>query len=46
MLSDNYIISFELLKENIEDEKIYPYNLPVVQYMDKLMMHKNVTFIV
>ena len=46
MLSENFIISFELLKEKIEDENIYPYNLPIVQNIEKLMLHKNVTFII
>ena len=46
MLSENFIISFELLKEKIKHKNIYPYNLPVVKHIEKIMLHKNVTFIV
>ena len=46
MLKDQFIISFELLKDNIESNEEYPYNLPVVKHLDEINLHKNVTFFV
>lgn len=46
MLKDQFIISFELLKENIKSNEEYPYNLPVVKNLVELSLHKNVTFFV
>lgn len=46
MLSEKYIASFSLLKDKIKDKGIYPYNLPVVQHLNSIDLHKNVTFLV
>jgi len=46
MLNENYIRSFEILREKIQDIENYPYNLPVVKYLDSIDLHKNVTFFV
>jgi len=45
MLNEQFIISFELLKEKIESHEEYPYNLPMVKYLDEINLHKNVTFL-
>lgn len=44
MLKNIYISSIELLKEKIEDIEKYPFNLPIIQYLDKINFHENVTF--
>lgn len=36
----------ELLKEGIENKNEYPFNLPVVNFLEKIDFHKNVTFLV
>lgn len=46
MLSDQYIISVELLKDDIKDNKNYPFSLPVVQFLEKIEFDKSVTFFV
>jgi predicted ATPase len=46
MLKDQFIISFEILKENIKSHEEYPYNLPVVKHLEEISLHKNVTFFV
>ena len=46
MLNEHYITSIELLKKTIKDNNKYPFNLPVIQYLNKIEFHKNVTFFV
>lgn len=46
MISDKYLISAELLRDKIENFDEYPYSLPVVQHLEKIEFHRNVTFLV
>ncbi|MDD5639492.1 MAG: AAA family ATPase [Candidatus Pacebacteria bacterium] len=46
MISDQYIISVELLKEKIKDNKSYPFSLPVVSHFKKIEFDKFITFLV
>ena len=46
MINEQYIISFELLKDRITSFKEYPFNLPVVKCLDKIELHRNATFFV
>lgn len=46
MLNEQYIISFELLKDKIHSFKDYPFNLPVIKHLDKIELHENVTFFI
>ena len=46
MINEQYIISFELLKERIVSFENYPFNLPVIQHLDKIELHENVTFFI
>jgi predicted ATPase len=46
MLNENFIISLELIKDKINSTNEYPFNLPVVQYLEKIELHKNVTFFI
>ncbi len=46
MLSNNFIISFEFIKDKINFTNEYPFNLPVVQHLEKIEFHKNVTFFI
>ncbi len=46
MLNENFIISFELIKDKINSINKYPFNLPIVQHLDKIELHSNVTFFV
>lgn len=41
----SFIMSFELLKETIDFSK-YPFNLDVVKFLDRIELHKNVTFFI
>jgi predicted ATPase len=41
-----YLKSIELLRHNIPDEKIYPYNLKSVEVLDRVKFDPKVTFIV
>jgi predicted ATPase len=41
-----YIKAIELLRHNIPDEKIYPFNLRSVEQLEKISFHPKVTFIV
>jgi predicted ATPase len=41
-----YLKSIELLRHNIPDEKVYPYNLKSVEVLDRVKFHPKVTFIV
>lgn len=45
-MKENYIVSFELLKNKLSNKDEYPFNLPVVKHLDKVELHKNVTFLV
>ncbi len=45
-MKNHYLLSAELLGEKIEDKTIYPFNLPVVQFLEKLDFHEKVTFLV
>jgi predicted ATPase len=44
-MKNNYIISAELETEKIENFEKYPFNLPVVKNFEKIIFHKNVTFL-
>lgn len=46
MFPTHYIRSFELQKDKLPHKKEYPYNLPVVQYLDNINLHEKVTFFV
>lgn len=46
MLSNNFIISLELIKDKIISTDEYPFNLPVVKYLGKIELHENVTFFI
>jgi predicted ATPase len=41
-----YLKSVELLRHNIPDEKVYPYNLRSIQVLEKVRFHPKLTFIV
>lgn len=45
MIKNQYIVSVELLKDKIENENEYPFNLPIVKMVDKIELHPNVTFL-
>lgn len=45
-MSDQFVISFELLREEISDFSYYPFSLPVIKFFNKIDLHKHVTFIV
>jgi predicted ATPase len=46
MLKSQYLISFEILREKIENEKIYPFNLPIVKNLREVEFHEKVTFFI
>ncbi len=46
MLDEKFLISFELLRDKIDFKSEYPFNLPVVQHLDKIELHENVTFFI
>jgi predicted ATPase len=46
MLSTQFIQQVSLRRENIPSFTEYPYNLPVVQHLETLVFHPNVTFLV
>ncbi len=46
MFRTHYLRSFELQKEKIPRKKEYPYNLPVVRYLESIELHEKVTFLV
>jgi predicted ATPase len=46
MFFTHYLRSFELQKEKIPRKKEYPYNLPVVRYLESIDLHEKVTFFV
>jgi len=46
MLNPQYLISAELLKDEIKDMKQYPFCLPVIKWLDKIYFHPKVTFLI
>ena len=46
MLSEQYIQSVSLRRDNLSDDAEYPYTLPAVQHLDDLQLHPKVTFLV
>ena len=46
MLSEQYIQSVSLRRDNLPDDAEYPYTLPAVQHLDDLQLHPKVTFLV
>lgn len=49
MIKTHYIRSIELLTESITDRSEYPFNLPVIRFLEeieRLEFHENVTFLV
>jgi len=46
MFSTHYLRSFELQKDKVSRKKDYPYNLPVVRYLESIDLHEKVTFFV
>ena len=46
MFPTHYLRSFELQKDKIPHKKEYPYNLPVVRYLESIDLHEKVTFFV
>jgi len=46
MLKSQYIISAELLKNEIKDFTQYPFCLPVIKWLEKIYFHPKVTFFV
>lgn len=46
MLSDLFIKEIALKKDKIKNHEEYPFNLQVVQHLDKLEINKNVTFLI
>ena len=46
MLSDQFVREISLRRENIPSFEEYPFNLPVVQHLETLALHPNVTFLV
>ena len=46
MLSEQYIQSVSLRRDNLPDNADYPYTLPAVQHLDDLQLHPKVTFLV
>ena len=46
MLKKNYLLSLELLRDKIEDNNKYPFNLPAIQQLKTIEFHENVTFLV
>lgn len=46
MLSSQFLISFELLKDEIKDFSNYPFSLQIVKFFEKIELHKNVTFLI
>gem|GEM_PF-4838556 len=45
-MKSQYLVSCELLRENIKDDSIYPFTLDAVKNLDELEFHENVTFLV
>ncbi len=45
-MKNQYIISAEIQKDKIQDDTVYPFNLPAFQNIDVLNFHPNVTFII
>ena len=45
MLLNQYIISIELMKEKIKDNKSYPFSLPIVKNFKKIDFDKSITFL-
>jgi len=45
-MKDHYIISVELVDESIKKRRGYPYELPVVQFLEKLEFARSATFFV
>ncbi|MBU5336561.1 AAA family ATPase [Intestinibacter bartlettii] len=43
---NQFIRSIKLNKDKVKSFNEYPFNLPVIKYLDKLKFHPNVTFIV
>jgi len=43
---DQYIISVELIKEKIKDNKGYPFSLPIVKNLKKIDFDKAITFLI
>lgn len=46
MIKDHYILSAELLRNDIENFDIYPFNLQIIKYFEKIYFDKNITFII
>ena len=46
MVIDYYIRTIQLLRDKIKDMDKYPFNLPVVKFLDKIDFHEYVTFLV
>lgn len=46
MFLDHYIRSVELLKDTIPDNKVYPFSLPAVKYLDTIDFDEHITFLV
>jgi predicted ATPase len=45
-MSLHYILSAELLRDKITTPDEYPFDLPVVKFLDKITFHQDVTFFV
>lgn len=41
-----YLKKIELLREEISDSTVYPFNLPIINQLDTLDFHEDVTFII
>jgi len=46
MNKNHYILSAELLREKIDTPEMYPFDLPVVKFLDKINFHPEVTFLI
>lgn len=46
MLNPQYLVSAELLTNQILDRSVHPFYLPVIKWLDKLHFHPKVTFLV
>ncbi len=46
MLNTHYLVKMQLLRDRVESFDDYPYSLPVIQNIDTLEFHPQVTFIV
>ncbi len=44
-LQEQFLIQVEYIKDNLDSESEYPFNLDIVKTLDMLSFHKNVTFI-